>query len=369
MKPMYIGGNFEIDLSLLSRPDCVPLETHFGLGSGYTWLNAGRHAFGCALDRLQLRGREILIPEFLCEAALIPQLTRRTIAFSTYALSDDLSPEPASFEQALGRRPGAVLFVNYFGLVETQAFANLARERVPDIHVVLDNVQAFFDLATNGRKGRWADWQIFGVRKFFPVPDGGVLKAPAEANAFDIAPSEWAQPSLHVLAGCLRNAFVSGAGAAKSEIESWYLDLFEQAERALDGGPRMMSPISRAIVERLPLDDIAARRRNNYQRLHSALASNASVRPVLGALPADAVPLVVPVRVRNGRRNALRRRLAERGMFCPVHWPLSDSWRAQISPATRDLADEILSLPVDQRYAGADIARLVAAIDGEIGRG
>lgn len=367
MNPMYIGGNFEIDLSLLLRPEPVSLDDRFGLGAGYAWMNAGRHAFGTVLDRAGLAGRGVLIPEFLCEAALLPEIERRGVRFATYPLGDDLLPQRSAFERALEGGPGAVLFVNYFGLVDNRAFAATARTKAPDAAIVLDNVAAFYDLADDGAKGAWADWQIFGVRKFFPVPDGAAVKAPPGVALPALAPGNWQQPSLHVLAGCLRAAFATGAATA--EAESWYLDLFERSEAALGGGPCAMSPLSRAIVERLPLDSLAARRRGNFSRLLSSLPAAGGVIPLFGSLPDGAVPLTLPVRVGGGRRDALRRALAGRGIFCPVHWPLSAAWLARTEAATSVLAGEILSLPIDQRYGDADIDRLAAAIAEEAGRG
>ena len=74
--------------------------------------------------------------------------------------------------------------------------------------------------------------------------------------------------------------------------------------------------------------------------------------------PACDCPLFVPVLV--GNRDALRKRLIEQEIYCPVHWPVSRYH--QLSKETETFYNRELSLVCDQRYTEQDMLRMVDVI-------
>ncbi len=71
-------------------------------------------------------------------------------------------------------------------------------------------------------------------------------------------------------------------------------------------------------------------------------------------------PLFVPVRVPEGQRDALRRYLIEREIYCPVHWPVSGYHR--LTEEEQSFYDEELSLVCDQRYGREDMERIIETV-------
>ena len=87
------------------------------------------------------------------------------------------------------------------------------------------------------------------------------------------------------------------------------------------------------------------------------------VKPVYGALGVGEVPLGFPVRVTHGGRDALRRYLIGRQIFCPVHWSLphlheDEAWREEL-----ELSRTILTLPIDQRMGDEHLRYMIQAIE------
>jgi hypothetical protein len=93
-------------------------------------------------------------------------------------------------------------------------------------------------------------------------------------------------------------------------------------------------------------------------RLLEALGESEAVTPLVGELPPGVAPLLLPVRVAGGARDALRAELTRRRIYCPVHWPLPAEIDAARFPEEHELAAEMLGLPLDQRYERADMERL-----------
>jgi dTDP-4-amino-4,6-dideoxygalactose transaminase len=76
-------------------------------------------------------------------------------------------------------------------------------------------------------------------------------------------------------------------------------------------------------------------------------------------LPEGVVPLGFPIRVRP--RDSIRTALFQQEIYPPVHWPLEACVPASFE-ASHHLADEIMTLPCDQRYDADDMRRIAAAL-------
>ena len=108
----------------------------------------------------------------------------------------------------------------------------------------------------------------------------------------------------------------------------------------------------------LPWERIGHRRRENWERLNQALSPR--VRRLHDELPPAVVPLGFVIR--DADRDRLRRRLATRRIFCPVHWRTPDAVPDQ-AVEMNWLPTEGLTLPIDQRYDASDIDRLAYEVE------
>ena len=99
------------------------------------------------------------------------------------------------------------------------------------------------------------------------------------------------------------------------------------------------------------------KRRENAKYLHEHLKG---VR-FIGELTENTVPLFVPVFFETTeQRNAVRKKLIEAQIYCPIHWPKPAQIPADF--AVNKIYDTELSLICDQRYDLDDMMRMVEVI-------
>jgi dTDP-4-amino-4,6-dideoxygalactose transaminase len=370
--PRYIGGPFEFPPGLLASEPRVTLAAHFGLDRlEHAFVASGRSALALALERLDLSGGAVLVPDFQCVEALHPVLRQRNLRPVTFPVGPGFDQSPDQVLEAARRAPGirAVILTAYFGLTEPEAAGRALADTRPDLPVILDSVQDLAGLARAQERAEWAPWQAFSLHKFLPVPHGGLLVGPGLEDSA-ASPQEFPAHSLLAFAAAqLRAQFLQGAIAGEDAAawEQAYVAMWAEADAALPPVAGSLPTLSRLLLEKIDVVEALERRRGNLAFLMQRLRGSERVTPVVGAPPANAAPLALPVLVRGADRDGLRRSLREQGMFCPVHWPLPEDALATAGPYARRLAAQILSLPLDQRYRPDDLERLAAAVEGFAG--
>jgi hypothetical protein len=361
MRP--IGGEHELQLGELS------LEARDEPAAPAS----GRGALAQILGTLG-EGMRVLLPDYLCES-VVHTVMRLPRPFGFYRLRDGLYPDEDDLDRAIGAGEPVrtvVVVVSYFGLVALgQAVARM-KARHPDVRVIKDDVHAPHDVANLDG----ADFAFTSYRKSLPVPDGARIEPPLAL------PLSGAPTPFHAYKAL--GAIVRAEVLAHGGDERLYLQLLQAGEAALDGfsepskgsappaqgplgtasGPQRvdpapldlaMSPLARACLRAVDFTRVASQRRENFRLLAEAIAP-LGLQPLV-PLALGAVPLALPVRVRG--RDRLRAQLAERRMFCPVHWPAPSG--LERGSAER-LYREELSLVIDQRYGAPEMERLAEAL-------
>lgn len=359
----YIGGPFELDFQYFVSSPRQEIEEYFGLGPGDVPLNTGRAAFRAILRTLDLTGRTILVPDFLCGEILIPLLKSESVDYVYYPVGKDLSVSAESLREAMNDTVSAILLINYFGLCDHSEVASKIRSWDIPITIILDNAQALYDSRAGGQNHNWADFVFVSFRKFLSVPDGAFVRGCKPVRIEDLRTGSDAGND-YLVGAALRHAFLSGRIEAKREAatEAAYLQYFRTAESRNDAEPAAMTRFSRELIRRLPLEIFAVRRRENYAYLAAALDERPSVTVLWPQLPPQVIPMALPVIVEKGKRDTLRNFLMERNIYCPIHWPLIPELRHNAPRNRAFLADNIMSLPVDQRYDPPQLTRLVKAV-------
>ncbi|SNS61830.1 hypothetical protein SAMN06265795_104152 [Noviherbaspirillum humi] len=313
-----IGGYFSLE---------VPRFDGFPYPVAHRFQSA-RAAFAALLD--QGRPARVWMPSYLCDAMLEP-LAAASVPTSFYSLDADFMPDGSL-------QPGEsdwILYVNYFGLHGESAKA--VATRYGSQRLIVDNSQAFFCppeevLAT-----------LYSPRKFFGVPDGGLL---ACAAFTPVAPSEDERSpsrSLHLLTR------LDGA------VEKGYAQ-FQEAERSFsDVAPKRMSRLTNALLDGIDYDAARRRRNANFRQLDDALAH---VNEFSFAASEQNGPLCYPLLSRDeGLRDAL---IANR-IFIPRYWP---DVLQRVGPGSREAAwvNAVHPLPCDHRYGESDMARIIEVV-------
>jgi hypothetical protein len=363
MTPRYIGGSFELSLPTLEQNSIDKSKAFSKSLSNAHYLGSARGAWSILLDYFDWRGGRLLLPDYLCSRALMPPVFKRNISYSFYPVNSDLTIDQTALENMIQDDVSAVLFINYFGFTSQDSLGWALREKYPKLVLLLDNVQALYELHRDPVKLHWAHGTYFGFRKFLPLPDGAVLFSSLDHDKLITKLDESPDVSSYIAAATLRHHFVRDRIDPEIEesVESTYLRLFKKADDEIPEQPTEISSISRALIHYLPLDEFAQKRRENYHYLARALSDHAGCKLFKKQLGDTEVPLTFPVIILDRERDEVRRQMSESGIHCPVHWPIEFDLRNDLGEGACFLTDNILGLPIDQRYGREEMDRILEA--------
>jgi dTDP-4-amino-4,6-dideoxygalactose transaminase len=131
---------------------------------------------------------------------------------------------------------------------------------------------------------------------------------------------------------------------------------FRRSEQRVETRPLGMSAITEALLGSVEYEEIAARRRRNFQVISRGLEALNVLH--IGA-PEQAVPFCYPFLP---PRSIDRKRLHARNVFVPAFWPEITGRLGGAFEFERRLAREMLPLPVDHRMDEDDCRRVVELV-------
>lgn len=364
MDKLHIGGEMELDASVLlrSHPEEPP-----PVFPGAAMVSNGRVALRITARLVKEQsGRRplVLLPSYLCPSIAQPFYAEK-LDVCFYPIDESLTTDPKLLLGLIRDvRPGACLFINYFGFPPNGGVAealSLARELT---WVIEDCSQGFWTDGPDSPVGRIGDFVLSSLRKFLPVPDGAVLINRTGVPLPELEPAEDAFVRYRLLGKLLRHEFLQRPEEL-ADVERTYLSLFAEAEGLLHNeiGWYGMSAISRRCLADIDFPEVLARRRRNFSYIARAFREDEILRriarPVFTDLLPGVMPLVFPIRIFGGRRDEVRRHVVANGIFSGIHWPLPEDLPAEEFAASWRLCRSIMSLPIDQRYVEEDMEELL----------
>lgn len=315
-----IGGFFELE-------NLGPKEKAYHRGA--LFLNTGRAALRHVLSKL--KPSHVHLPFYTCDA-VIEAVSANNLAFSFYPLTDQLSPE---FAPTLPANE-YIVYINYFGLKGstvrhlTQTYGR---------NLIVDNVQAFFAQPLG------VHISFNSARKFFGVPDGAYLYSPFGTTEYE------------------RNEDIRTAHLElrkNGRLEEGFRE-YRAYEEKITTRVMMGSQVSEDMLARIDYDAVAHRRKQNFAFCHQHfLAVNEFGIDVDAMESEDQVPFCYPLWL---KRPLDRKQLHKEGIFVPHLWPEvakrpgNGEFRLE-----RQMATELLPLPVDHRYRESEMARMIQKV-------
>lgn len=384
-----IGG--ESELASPFRLGAPPALEALTRGLAGDWLASGRAALArVCTDLAATRDlRRVHLPSYLCDSVVAGvQAADLEIAF--YPVDAQLLAHPDVDALADDE---ALLLIHYFGWLDPATAVLRGRAAAGSYMLLEDYSHAALSDWSVGHRGP-NTFAFFSARKLGPLPVGGWATRVAEAEERSTPGVSDALAAVYwrsLAARAIKADYLRDLEAPPDHaVETLYLEAFAAVEAHLDTHPADAVPPKDLAALAAGIDWAAAaeRRRANWLRLHGALAdltigppaegrggvhprpesSGLAAIPFYDALPERVVPLGYLVRLPDrDTRDALRRALAARRIFCPVHWPLPAA--VPEDPAfdvARILGDTLLTLPIDQRYGPKDMQRLAAAVAEEV---
>jgi dTDP-4-amino-4,6-dideoxygalactose transaminase len=295
----------------------------------------------------------------------IPAKLYRTLLAAGYTVRFyDIGPacefDPAEVADLADEDTLAIVVVHYFGLPsDLEAIRKFASQR--GIFLIEDCALTLAARSEGRLLGTVGDCALFSVRKMLLLPEGGFLALNTNGRPF--APSYARRVSslysAYRLLGTRAKRLYFWLARGRDPLRAarcpatGYINLSERHHITV----RTISWLSAVIARTVDLEKMAARRRTNYLRLLEALRALPYLQPLRPDLPAGTVPYSLPVRVADGRRDALREDLRRIGVACGAGWPESP-FESHLTK-TRDLAQSVLELPVHHLLSTRQVTRLV----------
>ncbi|GLR65076.1 hypothetical protein [Marinospirillum insulare] len=309
-----IGGYFELEL---------PKSQNYPYPEAFKYQSA-RSAFYALLEKI--KPSKVYMPRYICDTMIAP-LRALAIDIDYYSISKDLD---CKFTGRL--KDNEILFyVNYFGLC-TSHQENLLK-KYPANQLVFDHSQAFF------QKPLDALATIYSPRKFFGVPDGGLLATNldiTEPEEIDTGSIDRASHLLKRLAG---------------EPEDGYSD-YQENENSLNNlQPKKMSQLTERLLASIDYESIKEIRNANFIYLHDKFKH-------LNELEIESfdAPLSYPLLSYQDRGVEL----IKKRIFTPTYWP--DALDRCKGNQEEYLINNLYPLPIDQRYSKNDMDRLIISL-------
>lgn len=308
-----IGGYFELGGLTAGGPEGDPIL-----------LNSGRD---CLEYLARLRNIEsVWIPSFLC-GSLANRCKKIGLPYKAYEVGLDFKPK-YDFEISDDEY---LLIVDYYTQL-LKCDVDQALERSAG-KLIVDETQGFF-------QPKWAgvDW-ICSCRKYFGVPDGGLLYTRDESKLDEEIPQAKSAERMHHVLG---------------RAEGCASDTFQDSrsnELHFAGEPMMrMSEVTRILLRALDFASAAEARARNFKYLHEKFGEVNQL-----ALALHEGPYMYPLAV--GNADEARKTLATKGIYIPKLWDFACKNSSQFSTA-KVLSEQIVPLPIDQRYDEADMEYL-----------
>lgn len=313
-----IGGYFE----LADREQGEFIHSHG------TLLNTGRNALEWILLSLG-SVRKVYLPYYTCDVVLEP-LRRLSIPWEFYQINSKLEID----EELSPSADEYVIINNYFGVKD-----RYIQEIVTHYEgqVIVDCAQAFFAPVIPDVK------MFYSPRKFVGVADGGIAYG-VVGNTDNLVEYDSSKNSQHLI---IRKEQGAEAGFPK----------YREDEEMLDNQqPQIMSAYTRDILVHINYQAIIKRRRENYSIIETELSQYNLLK--LPSSSSFSAPMAYPLMVENGIE--LRNKLIENKIFVPKFWPnecIPDAYCANLV-----LSQNILPLPIDQRYGEEEMNRIIEII-------
>ena len=239
---------------------------------------------------------------------------------------------------------------NYFGYENTLPIETVKKFKANGAIILYDRTHSF--LMENDPYLELADYSFASIRKWMGVIGGAVVKG---VKVCQLKPCSYLECKGKAMR--MKKAFIEGDTSIDKQA---FLNLYGEFGHHLaeDYQNYEMDDLSYALYKTEDFAAMRHKRRANAKYLHEHLKG---VR-FLGELTDNSVPLFVPVFFdTTEQRNAVRKKLIEAQIYCPIHWPKPAQIPADF--AVNKIYDTELSLICDQRYTTEDMARIVAIIN------
>lgn len=323
--------------------------------NGTAFLMSGRTALDFIIKDIKSvrRIQKAYMPSYCCDSMIQPFVANEIdVEFYDVVIDKD---KGLVKKIELQNDCDIVFLINYFGFIdpETEVYAEKFRNNgkivIKDMtHSVFSEKYEWFDGGYTFASLR--KWTALSSGAFAYSRSGFGVSAPLQTNAEYIKKRKEAAAE--------KALYMEGAGGSKEK----FLGRFNLAEGLLDTdySEYSIDAEAKACIQYLDTEYICRKRKNNGKRLLKGLEECSCLRAVYNEIKDDEVPLFIPVAVKPGLRDELKRFLVEKQIYLPIHWPLTSLH--SISQQAKGIYENVLSVVCDQRYDLDDMDHIIEVI-------
>lgn len=337
IRNLEIGSEFYIDSELKPKPKhLADYQNVFDYLKKYhtQYFDSGRSALLALLGSIKYK--KVLLPDYICESV---RKCFRECEVVYYRINEDFVIDWTDLLKKCTEEID-IVYLNYFNgyIGENYRFQELNRLKEKKYFIIIEDTT--HSLFTASRT--IGDYCICSLRKWFPIPDGGVLYSANELQCKEYSGNHWAKKKTKAMIA--KGFYLDGKDVRKED----FLKIFAETESMLDKQiePHCISKIAVDILQHIDVNAVIAMRCRNFNLLNKQLPYK---NVALGGK--GQVPLFFTISVDN--RDDFRKYLRGKKIYCPVHWPLYKELE-QINGAVLKYNCE-LSIPIDQRYSEEDM--------------
>lgn len=347
---MEIGSIYS--LSTLDRQPYPPMQL---AGENAVYLSLCREALLMIAIKYRESNKKVLLPAYTCQTVIDPFLQEgweieyyninRKLRIDT----SDLKSKYAAF------KPNLSVAHPYYGVdlnhEELDALSDLKNDGCT---LVEDLTQCVF----SKQRSEVFDYFTGSYRKWFPIPDGAFLIGEDLGVEDMVENINFVQPMADAM--YLRGAFHQTGDNNIKEISRRVGNV---AISHISGTiePHNMSGLSQYLLSGIDIETAKKKRFANYRYLYNHLQESSICQPVERDIDElTCAPLFFPIYVKD--RSIFQKKLAQQEIYAPVLWPVHTE-SVVINDGIKRIYDEILMLPIDQRYGENDMKRVVEVIN------
>lgn len=294
--------------------------------------------------------RKALLPSYCCDSMIEPfRRAGVNVDFYSVTFEEGLKIDLKTIEDV-----DCILWCNYFGfrVLMPELTDFIARGGI----VIEDITHSFFSVQQHNKQSRYL---VASLRKWEPILCGGYV----ESREGELRNKPGNMPSVEFQekkkkAMKLKAEYLAGV----SNIEKHsFLSMFSETNEWLaeNYSGLTIDDYSKDYLSHVHISLHREQRMKNANVLYEGLIDNPNVR-FLFSLDTMDCPLFVPVIINDSKRDAIRKKLIENDIYCPVHWPHPKA------ECESNLYEMELSLICDHRYNEKDMKRIVEVLNSEI---
>lgn len=287
-------------------------------------LNSARNCLALLIRKKKIK--QIYLPRFLCKT-ISDVCLKEKVKIIYYSVGIDFLPLELRLPQ-----DSWIYIVNYYGQLSNSVLTQL---KTKYNNIIVDNVQAFFQRPLEDTD------TIYSCRKFLGVSDGAFLYS-------DITIDQ----SLDIDESYSRMIYL--LGRYEKSASKFYSEYRNQEELFASLPIRRMSKLTNNLLHGIDYQFVQNRRTQNFEYLYQCLGeiNRLNIKLIEGAY-------MYPLYMKNG--DTIRKKLHREKIYIACLWP--DTFQiCKENELEYDLAENILPIPVDQRYTVNDMEYIVRKI-------